>query len=59
MSAKKNHSKLSRRKFFKQLGAGTAAAAIAATLPAPTKAPVPKRKHYGMLIDTRRAVAAA
>ncbi len=57
MSEKRNGSKLSRRNFMKGLGAGSAAAALATTLPTTVHAAAPPRKvRYGMLIDTRRCI---
>lgn len=56
MSKNRNHSKLTRRAFMKRLGTGSAAAAVAATLPVPTQAAVSKQKRYGMVIDTRRCI---
>ncbi|MFQ5755096.1 MAG: sulfate reduction electron transfer complex DsrMKJOP subunit DsrO [Acidiferrobacterales bacterium] len=54
---KKRNGGLSRRNFMKQLGAGTATAAVGASLPASAQAAVSKRKvQYGMLIDTRRCI---
>lgn len=38
MSKNRNRSKLTRRTFFKQLGAGIAAAALVSTLPATARA---------------------
>jgi len=46
-----------RRNFMAKLGAGAAAAAMTAALPASARAAVPERKvQYGMLIDTRRCI---
>jgi anaerobic selenocysteine-containing dehydrogenase len=57
MSEKGNGSKLSRRNFMKGLGAGSAAATLATTLPITARAAAPPHKaHYGMLIDTRRCI---
>jgi tetrathionate reductase subunit B len=57
MSEKRNGSKLSRRNFMKGLSAGSAAAALATTLPTTVRAATPPRKvRYGMLIDTRRCI---
>lgn len=47
--------RVSRRNFTKGLSAGSAAAALATTLPAAARAAVsPRKVRYGMVIDTRR-----
>jgi tetrathionate reductase subunit B len=49
-------SDISRRDLIRKGGAGAAALAVAAAVPAAAEAAMPRQVHYGMVIDTRKCI---